>query len=137
MKQITSYKLFLDDVRMPKDVFNYIPDPIYNSEWVIVRNYDEFVKVIEANGLPELLSFDHDLADEHYDPSMYNHKEYSKLVFKEKTGYDCAKWVVEFCMNNNYFLCDFKCHSMNPAGKKNIITLLENFRKFQKSNPHI
>ena len=42
-----NYNLFLDDFRNPKDVYNYLRQPIYISvDWEIVRNYDEFVKII-------------------------------------------------------------------------------------------
>ncbi len=62
-----SYNLFLDDFRMPADVVLYMPKCAYytDREWVIVRSYDEFVKTIEEMGIPQAVSFDHDLADEH------------------------------------------------------------------------
>ena len=53
-----SYKLFLDDVRNPRDV-KWAEMPL--GPWVIVRNYDDFVKYITSNGLPEFVAFDHDL----------------------------------------------------------------------------
>ena len=70
------YNLFLDDERMPYQVGNYIYPveikPLYRLEtWEIVRNYEEFVKIIEGRGLPSLISFDHDLADIHYDSNTY------------------------------------------------------------------
>jgi hypothetical protein len=34
-------------------------------------------------------------------------------------------------MNNNLKLPEFYCHSMNPAGKENILTILTNFKKHQ------
>ena len=42
-------KLFLDDVREPKDCFGYMfarigrLQEIYLEEWVVVRNYEKFV----------------------------------------------------------------------------------------------
>ena len=56
-----SYNLFLDDFREPEDAFNHTNNQLYLIGWVIVRNYDEFVKTIEERGIPEILSFDHDL----------------------------------------------------------------------------
>jgi sulfur relay (sulfurtransferase) DsrF/TusC family protein len=57
-----SYNLFLDDFREPVDSFYYLGNPTYNIlDWKIVRNYDEFVKMIQENGIPETISFDHDL----------------------------------------------------------------------------
>lgn len=130
-------KLYLDDFRMPVDSFNYTGNIIYNEkDWVIVRNYDEFCEAIKSNDF-ELISLDHDLADEHYRDSMYDPDEhyssyYDDGTFTEKTGYDCARWLVEHCMNEDKGLPEFLVHSMNPIGKKNIIGLLSNFQKFRK-----
>lgn len=121
-----SYNLFLDDVRMPYEVGNYI-NPValrpyfrkYN--WAIVRSYDEFIKQIKENGMPHVVSFDHDLADEHYAPETQDHH------YKEKTGYDCAKWIIEYAKQNKIDLPKMiLCHSMNPIGKENIINLFAN-----------
>lgn len=59
------YNLFLDDFRRPEDAFNYMGLPIYNLEdWVVVKNYYAFISVIQGKGVPEVISFDHDLDDE-------------------------------------------------------------------------
>ena len=126
------YKLYLDDIRMPVNTFPLSS----NEEWTIVRGYGEFVKIITEKGLPEFVSFDHDLADEHYRQSMYNpDKHYTKYytdgTFKEKTGFECAKWLTEYCMNKNQKLPEFYVHSANPIGKENINGLLESFKKSQ------
>ena len=60
--------LFLDDYRMPIDCASYmyrknVDCRIYHKEWNIVRSYWQFTKWIEQNGLPDFISFDHDLAD--------------------------------------------------------------------------
>ncbi len=130
--------LFLDDIRMPIDASGYTKESMFETEsWEIVRNFQEFVDFINKNGLPDFISFDHDLADEHYTPEEYWHDyEVSKAYqesqnYKEKTGYDCAKWLIEYCMDNNKSLPGFYCHSMNPVGKDNIISILEQFSKQQ------
>lgn len=115
--------LFLDDLRNPADCLNYMGNrknvdiSIYRKEWHIARTYDEFVTWIETHGLPDFISFDHDLADYHYEYSV----EYS--------GMDCAKWLVEYCLDNNVPCPDFVVHSANPACADNISALLNNFRK--------
>jgi hypothetical protein len=101
--------------------------------WEIVRNYQQFVDHITKNGLPSFVAFDHDLADEHYRPSMYNKdghytNYYTDGTFKEKTGYDCAKWLIEYCINNNRIFPEYEVHSMNPIGKINIRSIVENFK---------
>ncbi len=133
--------LFLDDFRMPSDAFNYMYNPEYlKLEWDIVRNYDEFVAYIEKNGMPDLISFDHDLADEHYTPPEYwesyeKSKQYQESQnYKEKTGFDCAKWIVDYCMDNNVGLPKIYIHSMNPVGSDNIKNLFINFIKFTEQN---
>lgn len=129
--------LFLDDVRMPQDCASYMfghrelySQPV--SNWTIVRNYNEFVKYIEKNGVPDLISFDHDLSDEHYSPEMYG-ENYNDLYkdFKEKTGYECAKWLVSYCSVNGVPPPDYIVHSMNPVGRDNIIKYLDSYKKFE------
>ena len=129
-----NYNLFLDDFRHPYDCIKYMKLPIYSKlEWIIVRNYGEFVDYIAKKGLPKIISFDHDLADEHYSPEMYR-GSYNAMYknFKEKTGLDCAKWLVDYCADKDLDLPEYLVHSMNPAGRKNISSYLENYEKFRK-----
>ena len=53
--------------------------------------------------------------------------------YVEKTGYDCAKWLVEYCIDNNKSLPKYAIQSANPVGKENINSLLMNFNKFNKN----
>lgn len=121
--EITKRLLFLDDIRYPHEVYQYTKKDIFLiKDWDIVRNYEQFMNRIKERGLPEIVSFDHDLADEYYlGPDS--------LHYTEKTGYDCAKWLIEYCMDNGLDLPKFYCHSMNPVGKENILSLLKNFKK--------
>lgn len=80
-----------------------------------VKSYNEFVEYITNYGLPDAIGFDHDLADE--GPN-------------EKTGYDAAKFLVEYCLENNVDLPEFESQSTNPAGRENIINLLNNFKRY-------
>lgn len=133
------YKLFLDDIREPIDCCSYMlnKDFYSDNEFVVVRNYEEFVDYIEKNGLPEIITFDHDLADTHYTPEEFwcdydKSKEWQeKQVHKEKTGYECAKWLIDYCIENNLECPMYVCHSMNPVGRDNILGVLDNFRKYQ------
>ncbi len=119
----SNYNLFLDDDRIPTNVF-WVDLP--KVPWTIVKNYNEFVSTIEKNGLPKIISFDHDLANEHY--GQLHNIDYSKFV--EKTGYDCAKWLCNYIIEHECpSLPEYYIHTMNPAGKINIRTYLENFRK--------
>lgn len=128
-------KIFLDDVRQPYDCAKYMHtrigalNPIYTEgEWYIVRNYDQFCKAIDRFS-EEIthISFDHDLADDHYHVSMYHGKEqYDKHLSKskEKTGLDCAKYFKEKFKDKQVWPTLF-VHSMNPVGTENIINLFK------------
>lgn len=119
-------KLFLDDIRIPKDAIGLVPSALnqfyWSNDWIVVRNYDEFISYINKNGLPDFISFDHDLADEHYG-------DFDFSDYKEKTGYECAKWLVDWCLENRLQIPDYMIHSANPVGKKNIESYLVNAKK--------
>lgn len=117
-----NWTLFLDDMRVPADVRFYYPP---ENEMVICRNYDEAVSAVEKRGIPNLISFDHDLADEHYDGKEGH----------EKTGYSFAKWFCNYVVQNDHTLpLDFgyHIHSMNPVGAENIRITMYNFMKYYR-----
>jgi hypothetical protein len=129
-------KLFLDDFRDPKDAITLVPSNYnkfyWENDWDVVRNYGEFVDYIEENGLPEFISFDHDLGDtamEEYFNNVVTNGTIDYDNIKEKTGLDCAKFLVEYCADENQPLPEYLVHSANPAGKQNIISFLENAKK--------
>jgi hypothetical protein len=125
-----SYRLFLDDVRKVDTIYPNNPF----SDWVIIKNYGEFVKIITERGLPIFVSFDHDLADEHYDfEAMKSQEVYDKVrtTFKEKTGLECAKWLVDYCGEQDKDFPDYHVHSFNPVGAENIRGYIECFKKFR------
>lgn len=95
--------LYLDDLRSTPQNFERVYD------------YDEFVNFINKNGVPEFISFDHDLGE-------------------GKTGFDCAKFLVEFCLDNGVSDINFQVHSQNPVGKENIEKLLGNFNRLKNQN---
>ena len=139
MKENTTF-LWLDDYRDPFiDYEGKFPKEYKNSYKVWVKNYDEFVDFIISFSLPDVISFDHDLADEHYTPSKYwNDYDASKAYqenqnYKEKTGMECAKWLVDYCIDNDEELPAYFVHSANPVGADNIRYLLNNFKtKYKK-----
>ena len=115
MKKRTQYrKLYLDDVRIPQ-----------SEGWEIVRSYDDFVKWIQENGLPDEVSFDHDLADVFYDPTTQK----QGFKYHETTGYDAAKWLCEYCWGNGLPIPTWNVHSANPVGRDNINSILKSFEK--------
>lgn len=121
---MTKYNLFLDDYREPKDTFKYTNNQIYLINWVIAKNYGEFVSIIKERGMAEIISFDHDLADEHYNPN----EQYDNYIFK--TGYDCAEWLINHCIDNGLDLPKtILIHSMNPQGSLNIESIFNSYAK--------
>lgn len=120
-----AWTLFLDDIRFPADVkYNYGP----YRDVVICRNMDDAVWCVEQYGLPTMISFDHDLADDHY--LIGSSKN-------EKTGYAFAKWFCDYVMDNSLDLSEDFCyhvHSMNPVGAENIRKYMENFLKEWNNN---
>lgn len=118
---ICCMKILLDDIRVPYDVFLNTLDFDYykNDEWLIIRNYEDFASHIMENGIPEMISFDHDLTFDHYLSENQNNINYDNM--KVKTGYHAAKWLIEYCKLNNVKLPSVvKVHSQNPEGKENI-----------------
>lgn len=123
MKKRTQLKkLYLDDIRNPK-----------SDGWEVVRSYDEFVVWITENGLPDEISFDHDLSLEHYGltskTDFLTFKEYYETEDRELTGYDAAKWLCEYCWTNGLPIPTWNVHSANPVGRDNIIQILKNYEK--------
>ena len=130
------HKIYLDDVRTPKD-----------KDWLVVRNYHEFVNLVQKLGLKNIgtISLDHDLGDSAMNEYHSNVSPNFKLDYNnisEKTGYDAAKFLVdEFYsqyperLEMGHF--DKKkepvmfpivlTHSANPIGSANIMGYINNF----------
>jgi hypothetical protein len=112
---ISNYNLFLDDNRIPTHV-TWVDIP-KDQHYSVVRNYQEFVDIITLRGLPKFVCYDHDLNDIPYDS------------YTEKTGYDAAKWLVDYCMKKGVKHPPYVVHSMNPVGKRNIESYIESYNK--------
>lgn len=119
--------LWLDDIRDPFKspwsdnvealLLDDLTEKVRDFKLIWVKDYNEFVLAVE-NSFPAIISFDHDLS-------------FDQMIGKpsnEKTGYDCAKWLINYCMDNDLKLPEFSVHSQNPVGKKNIESLLNNFK---------
>lgn len=118
-----TYSLFLDGTREPREV-DWISLP-HQNDWVIVRNFNEFVSAVEERGIPGHVSFEHDLSPEHYPKSSEDWlKPLDYSQFKEKTGMECAKWLVDYCKEKEEPFPSWSVHSQNPSGRKNILDLL-------------
>jgi len=132
------YNIYLDDVRTP-----------VSNEWVVVRNYDEFVNKIQELGFENIehISLDHDLGEtamaEYYNGIKNYTLNYDNI--KEKTGLDCAKWLIDYYYDNIHIDGELisrstkkklgiifphvYVHSANPIGSANIMGYINNFLK--------
>lgn len=113
-------KIYLDDVRTPID-----------KSWVVVRSYDEFVNKVTEIGLEniELISLDHDLGDTAMEEWHRNVRHNYTLDYNnitEKTGMDCAKWLVEQWMEGKPYVL-VNIHSHNSVGSANMLGLIWNY----------
>ena len=124
---ITKYNIFLDDIRVPNDV-TWVDVPV-DQHYSVVRSYKEFVDLITLRReVPKYVCYDHDLADIHYGYGL-NNDEIPYNSYKEKTGYDAAKWLVNYCMERGIKHPPYVVHSMNPIGKSNIESYIESYNK--------
>lgn len=97
------YRMFIDDERFP---------PGNPDDWVICRTMLEVQVVIDHEGMPSFISFDHDLGGDN------------------ASGMDIAKWIVESDLNKEISIpdgFDFYVHSQNPNGAGNIEGLLRQY----------
>ena len=112
--------LFLDDIRSANMAHNsskglglsYSKD----SNWTIVRTYDDFVDVINTQfDYIDLISFDHDLACFDVDGN-------------EMTGKNAVDYVIGYCLDNDKpFPKSWYVHSDNTNGRQNIIGAITNY----------
>lgn len=137
------YNLFLDDIRIPfstqkgvQTAFAVTLDKIYQrEEWVIVRNYYQFIDTVETKGLPKMVSFDNDLGLTYEIESIpLRFQNISNVTSEEKTGYDALKWLCEYCLNNNKELPVVKIHSANNVGIQNMRDYVTSFNKITSSS---
>lgn len=111
---MTKTLLWLDDYRDPFDkkadwlIFSPIGRDV-NVAWA--KTQVEFQDHIMIYGLPDAICFDHDLGIGNGD------------------GYECAKWLVNYCQFTNLELPKYNIQSANPVGKQNIDMLLKNYLK--------
>ena len=126
-------KLFLDDIRQPKDACYLVQDwagLYFNEKWDVVKTHQEFVSWIKRHGVPTHVSFDHDLADVHYEIDYRDWDDFTAdQLGVEETGLDSAKFLVDYCADNGFKLPEYQVHSANPVGRKNIQSYLDNARK--------
>jgi len=133
------YALYLDDCRNPTVTIDGLP-------WVIARTYEEFKHELDTRGMPDFVSLDHDLFEEHMQMYFYMRKngltaiDYS--TFEEKTGVDCCKALVyAIDANEDYPRLPINLHTHNKYGLKVMYDYLRTELKYPKITtqrlPHV
>lgn len=92
------YKLFIDDLRFP-----------VTEDWVVARQSGDAINIVQQNGFPQEISFDHDLG---YDD----------------TSIRFLRWIAEALMDGKLTISEnftYSVHSQNPVGAKNIHTYMQ------------
>lgn len=103
--------LWVDDCRNPHDtdLLNISPiAPPFEIYWA--KSYHAAIIYLEILW-PDAVCLDHDLGG-------------------KRTGYDIAKHIVDRCMNEALPLPAYASQSDNPAGRENILHLLDSYRRF-------
>ena len=124
--------IYLDDIRTP------LPNPSTHNapEWIVVRNYEEFVQKVNEIGLEniELISLDHDLGDsamKEWLHGVVRNYEINYDNITEKTGMDCVKWLVNQWMDGKP-LVNVMVHSANAVGAANMMGYINNYRHINR-----
>lgn len=130
-----SYNLFLDDLRQPSEAYlmdekKYLFEKTHSLDWEIVRTYEQFVSMIEMRGIPQRVSFDHDLHFEH----VRYYAEHSITTgfieygnFRQKTGKHCADFLVAKARELKVPLPQCFIHSANHVGCREIRKVLQTY----------
>ena len=110
--------IFLDDIRIPSMSHNVSKglgvDYSDKDKWVIVRDYFDFVDLVDKHfDEIDLISFDHDLAC------------YKDGI--EYTGKSAVDYVINYCLDHNKQFPNWYAHTDNTSGKRNIIGAIINY----------
>jgi|LakMenEpi03Aug12_release.lakeMendotaPanAssembly.Ray.scaffolds.fasta_scaffold65373_4 hypothetical protein len=126
------YNLFLDDIRTPKEAFLYREgktlcgySDIPNGCWEIVRNYEDFVKILNEKGLPRAVSFDCDLCEDHmvhYMKETTRSEIYEWENFDTKCGIHCANYLKSLLKGGENI--KIYVHTANQVGRQIIKQIL-------------
>lgn len=103
--------IFLDDFRKPNKYVNCNINNVFQA-----YTYDDFINLLNKlyNKYKKIdeVWFDHDLGD-----------------VNDGTGYDCAKYLVNFCIEHEMKLPEYHIQSANSVGKANIDSYLKSYIK--------
>lgn len=93
-----TYRLFIDDERFP-----------VTPDWFVARNSFQTIKALELYGMPQEITFDHDLGGQDTAINFINHLENEMI----DAGLKFPKGF------------EYTIHSQNPIGAANIISKMD------------
>lgn len=132
-------KIFIDDDRQPVECVKLMKNRISDTsiyaqkDWIVIRTFGEFKRWVEENGLPTLISFDHDIAPKNEDREHIDINDWFDLEEnREWNGVDCLKIVINYCLDHNCSLPGILIHSQNPVGHDNIEADVKRFKRYQE-----
>lgn len=102
------WNLFLDDIRIPPE--SNTPSKDHPPFWTLAQSTEEAKELVKANGMPKLMSLDHDLGGED-----------TTMVF--------LKWLANEYWDGYEAVPTYFIHSANPVGIKNIDSFMKSWRK--------
>ena len=110
MSGIDLFNIWLDDLRLPPTVGN----------WVWVKNYAQTISLLEQLQQEKepifVMQMDHDLTDSHYKAPWHCPEGKWRMDNEPgNTGYDILKWMV-LNLNKEEWPLYIVVHSMNPYG---------------------
>jgi hypothetical protein len=119
--------IYLDDTRTP------LEHPL-GKEWMVVRDYDQFVDLVTKTGLNnvELISLDHDLgplAIRHFFDNTRVNYTINYAFIRENTGMDAVNWLVDLARKSDLDLPQCYVHSANPIGCGNMMGHINMYNK--------
>lgn len=92
----------------------------YDVNFIWVKNFYQFKDYIKKNGIPQFVSFDHDLNNREGGEGLSDEQK------SNNNGVNCAKWLVSYCRENGQRLPKFYVHSANPKHGPEINKVLSN-----------
>lgn len=95
--------MFIDDIRPPP-----------SNEWIVVRSTNDALAYVEKYGMPQFISFDHDLGEND-----------TTMIF--------LRTLVNHVWNGKDTPPEYAVHSANPVGKENIISFMESWKRVAAS----
>lgn len=102
------WNLFIDDERNPETIY------LLGEYWTIARSSEQATNLVKEKGMPDAISFDHDLGEND-----------TSIVF--------LKWLIEYALENKInWVPECFFHTQNPVGKQNLKSLVSSWLRIIK-----